>query len=71
VDYPLGNAKNRLKDSEVEGKFLKLATPKIGKDAAGRVLEHSWKLDEATSGDSLMQALRMTNVELMTKSESR
>jgi len=59
VDYPLGNAKNRLKDSEVEGKFLNLATPKIGKDAADRVLEHSWKLDEATSGDSLMQALKM------------
>jgi 2-methylcitrate dehydratase len=59
VDYPLGNAKNRLKDSEVEGKFLNLATPKIGKDAADRVLEHSWKLDEATSGDSLMQGLKM------------
>src|SRR5207247_9062342 len=29
VDYPLGNAKNRLKDSEVDGKFLNLAAPKI------------------------------------------
>jgi 2-methylcitrate dehydratase PrpD len=59
VDYPLGNAKNRLKDSEVEGKFLNLAAPKIGKDAADRVLEHCWAFDEATSGDSLMQALKM------------
>jgi 2-methylcitrate dehydratase len=71
VDYPLGNAKNRLKDSEVEGKFLNLARPKIGKDAADRVLEHCWTFDKATSVDSLMQAVRMTNDELITKSESR
>src|ERR1700746_1593401 len=30
VDYPLGNAKNRLKDSAVEGKFLGLVEPVIG-----------------------------------------
>ncbi len=59
VDYPLGNAKNRLKDSEVEGKFLNLAAPKIGQEAADRVLKLCWAFDEATSGDSLMQALKM------------
>src|SRR3954465_8286050 len=47
VDYPLGNAKNRLKDSELEGKFVNLAAPKIGKEAADRVMKHVWKFDEA------------------------
>jgi len=31
VDYPLGNAKNRLKDSAVEGKFLALVERIIGR----------------------------------------
>src|SRR5256886_8834999 len=59
VDYPLGNAKNRLKDSELEGKFLNLAAPKIGKDAADRVLEHCWKFDRARDASDLMKALEM------------
>ncbi|MGI9088647.1 MAG: MmgE/PrpD family protein [Chthoniobacterales bacterium] len=59
VDYPLGNAKNRLKDSELEGKFLSLAAPKIGKDAADKVMELGWKLDEATDVTKLMKSLEM------------
>jgi 2-methylcitrate dehydratase len=59
VDYPLGNAKNRLKDSEVEGKFLNLAAPKIGKDAADRVVALCWKFDEAKDVSDLMKALEM------------
>jgi 2-methylcitrate dehydratase PrpD len=59
VDYPLGNAKNRLKDSEVEGKFLNLAAPKIGKDAADRVLKLCWKFDEAKDVSDLMKALEI------------
>ncbi len=59
VDYPLGNAKNRLKDPELEGKFLNLAAPKIGKKAADRVLELSWKFDEAGDVGALMESLEI------------
>ncbi|MEY2577634.1 MAG: 2-methylcitrate dehydratase, partial [Verrucomicrobiota bacterium] len=59
VDYPLGNAKNRLKDSEVEGKFLNLAAPKIGKEAADRVVAICWKFDEAKDVSDLVKALEM------------
>jgi len=60
VDYPLGNAKNPLKDSEVEGKFLNLAAPKIGKEATDRVLELCWKFDQAPDVSALMKAIRIT-----------
>jgi len=59
VDYPLGNAKNRLKDSEVEGKFFNLAAPKITKTSADRVVELCWKLDEASDVSQLMKSLEM------------
>ena len=59
VDYPLGNAKNRLSDSQLEGKFHSLAAPKIGKDAADKVMELGWKLDEATDVTKLMASLEM------------
>ncbi len=59
VDYPLGNAKNRLKDSELEGKFLSLAAPKIGKDAADKVMELAWKVDQASDVSELMKSLEM------------
>src|SRR5205814_726652 len=47
VDYPLGNAKNRLKDSAVEGKFLELVERVIGENRAKKITELVWKLDEA------------------------
>ena len=59
VDYPLGNAKNRLPDKDLEGKFLQLAAPKIGKEAADRVLEHCWKFDDASDVSDLMKSLVM------------
>src|SRR5213082_2259458 len=59
VDYPLGNAKNRLKDSELEGKFLSLAAPKIGKDAADRVLDLCWKFDQASDVSALMKSIEI------------
>ncbi|MDQ6861501.1 MAG: MmgE/PrpD family protein [Verrucomicrobiota bacterium] len=59
VDYPLGNAKNRLPDKGVEDKFLNLAAPKIGKDAADRVIELCWKFDEANDAADLMKSLVM------------
>src|SRR5881396_1685827 len=54
VDYPLGNAKNRLKDSAVEGKFLGLVEPVIGESRAKKITELVWKLDEAKNVDALM-----------------
>ncbi len=59
VDYPLGNAKNRLKDSELEEKFLQLAAPKIGKGGADQVLEHSWELDQAKDVTRLLRSLKI------------
>ena len=53
VDYPLGNAKNRLKDSELEGKFFSLAAPKIGKEGADKVVEHC--LEAGRSPTELVQ----------------
>jgi 2-methylcitrate dehydratase len=61
VDYPLGNAKNRLKDSAVEGKFLALIERIIGKSRAKQITELVWKLDEAKNVDALMRALEITN----------
>ena len=61
VDYPLGNAKNRLKDSAVEGKFLALVKHIIGESRAKKIIELVWKLDEATNVDELMQALQVPN----------
>ena len=59
VDYPLGNAKNRLKDSEVEAKFFNLAAPKITKEGADAVVEQCWKLDETTDVSKLMGSLEI------------
>ena len=54
VDYPLGNAKNPLKDSEVEGKFKFLAVPALGEERAKKVFEHAWKIESATGVGELM-----------------
>jgi len=59
VDYPLGHAKNPLKDSEVEDKFFALVEPAIGQQRAKKIIELAWKLDEATNVDELMKALVM------------
>jgi len=63
VDYPLGHAKNPLKDSQVEGKFNALVEPVLGQERAKKILNLAWKVDEAKNVDELMQAMRMTNVE--------
>jgi 2-methylcitrate dehydratase PrpD len=59
VDYPLGNAKNRLPDPDLENKFLNLAAPKIGKEAADRVVDLCWKFDQASDVSELMKSLVM------------
>src|SRR6266403_1173117 len=60
VDYPLGHAKNRLKDSEVEGKFFALVSPTIGERRARGIVDLVWKLDEAKDVDGLIKAVDMT-----------
>ncbi len=59
VDYPLGHAKNQLKDSEVEGKFKFLAAPALGENGAKKVLEHGWKLDGASGVSELMKLVKV------------
>src|SRR5689334_11607780 len=59
VDYPLGNAKNPLKDSQVEEKFNALVEPIVGRESARKIIEIVWKLDEAKNVDELIKALEM------------
>ncbi len=63
VDYPLGHAKNRLKDSEVEGKFFALVSPALGEQRARGIVDLVWKLDEAKNVDELMKAVEMQEQE--------
>src|SRR5216117_2369326 len=59
VDYPLGHAKNPLKDSQVEEKFHALVDPIFGSNRARKIIDVAWKLDEATNVDELMRACVM------------
>ena len=63
VDYPLGHAKNPLKDSQVEKKFFALVRPKMGEERARKIVDLAWKLDQAKNVDELMQAVEMTKHE--------
>ena len=56
VDYPLGHAKNPLKDSEVEGKFRALVEPELGKPRAKKFVDLVWKLDRSAKVDALLKA---------------
>jgi 2-methylcitrate dehydratase len=60
VDYPLGHAKNPLKDSEVAEKFFALVKSSIGQKGAERIVHLVWKLDEAENVDQLIKALEMS-----------
>ena len=59
VDYPLGHAKNPLKDSEVEEKFVALVSPSLGEKKARGIVDLVWKLDDAKNVDELMKAMEM------------
>ncbi len=59
VDYPLGHAKNPLKDSEVEGKFRALVEPEIGKIRAKKIIDLVWRLDRSGKVDPLLKACLM------------
>jgi 2-methylcitrate dehydratase len=59
VDYPLGHAKNPLKDPEVEEKFFALVVPTLGEKRAKRIVDLAWELDEAQNVDELIRACVM------------
>ena len=59
VDYPLGHAKNPLKDSQVEEKFNVLVDPMLGTDRARKIIDIVWKLDAAKNVSELMRAMEM------------
>ena len=61
VDYPLGHARNPLKDSEVEGKFNALVVPALSENGAKKIIDLVWKLDEVRSVDELLKAVEMTH----------
>src|SRR3954451_20138884 len=44
VDYPLGNPKNPVSDTELERKFLRLVDPAVGRDHCAKILDHAWAL---------------------------
>jgi 2-methylcitrate dehydratase len=56
VDYPMGHARNPLKDSQVEEKFHALVDPMLGRDRARKIVEIAWNLDVAKDVDELVHA---------------
>jgi 2-methylcitrate dehydratase len=59
VDYPMGHAKNPLKDSQVEEKFHALVDPMVGSDPAHKIVDIVWKLDRAGDVDELIRAIEV------------
>lgn len=59
VDYPLGNAFNRVSDQQLEGKFNALVVPFLGEEKAKKIIDLGWKLDQAENVDGVMQAVEM------------
>src|SRR5216117_2086903 len=53
VYYPLGHAKNPLKDSEVEAKFFTLVNRRLGETRAKKIVDLVWRLDEPPTVDEL------------------
>ncbi len=70
VDYPLGHAKNPLKDPEVEEKFSALVEPMLGSDRAQKIVDLVWKLDEAKNVDELMCSIEFPNTEMIRDSST-
>src|SRR6184192_2543915 len=54
IDYPMGHAKNPLKDSQVEEKFDVLVDPIFGRERARKIIDIVWKLDEAKNVNQLV-----------------
>ncbi len=58
LDYPKGDARNRLTDSEIEEKFTALADPVLSKAAQKNVKEAVWSLEKLESVSALMRLLK-------------
>jgi hypothetical protein len=48
-----------VSDVELEGKFLHLVAPALGRDHCAKIMEHVWALDEQKDVYHLMKLLRM------------
>src|SRR6059058_3425461 len=59
IDYPMGHAKNPLKDSQVEEKFDVLVDPIFGRERARKIIDIVWKLEEAKNVDELIRAIEV------------
>jgi len=59
VDYPVGHPKNPMSDHEVEEKFGRLATGRLGRARTKKVIEMVWKLDHVQDISALMPLLKM------------
>jgi len=62
LDYPKGDPRNQLSDSEIEEKFDALAAPVMSRRARKRVKEAVWKLEELGSVSQLMKLLKAKRV---------
>lgn len=59
VDDPLGHPRHPMSDREVEDKFRRLATGKLGRARAGQVIEFVWKLETVKDVSTMMPLLRV------------
>lgn len=59
VDYPVGHPCNPMSDHGVEDKFLRLATGRLDRARARRVIEQVWELDQVKDISTVMPLLRM------------
>ena len=57
VDYPLGNARNPLSDTQVEAKFHALADARLGAARAAQVIHSVWQLETLVDVGEIPRAL--------------
>jgi len=58
LDFPKGDPRNPLSDTEIEEKFTALADPVMSKSAQRVVKDTVWNLEKAPSISELMESLR-------------
>jgi 2-methylcitrate dehydratase len=59
-DLPLGHPGNPMSDVELEAKFRRLVSRRLGRARTERVIRLVWKLDQLTDIRTLMPALQVT-----------
>jgi len=62
LDFPKGDPRNPLSDSEIEEKFAALADPVMSKSAQEIVKDAVWNLEKVPSVTALMETLRADKV---------